>query len=257
MKPAQITKPIIAPASWDEIAHGENYRLALEKSLFPWWCKLFGFHMLKIGGLSAGLDTSECAISHQVNVGVQGENMHVIADQFALPFANKSTDAALLAHTLSYCADPHRLLREIDRVLIDDGWLIITTFNPVSLLGLGKLCPVIRRRQPYCSRMYTQMRLMDWLSVLNYEVIDRCRLQVLPWTRQGGKLLSAHIPAIGCLSVIVARKRTFPLSLTPSRQKSRKAALRRPVGAASRSAGSAISPVGSRYPQMPDEWPPL
>lgn len=27
-------------------------------------------------------------------------------------------------------ADPHRLLREADRVLIDDGWLILSGFNP-------------------------------------------------------------------------------------------------------------------------------
>jgi hypothetical protein len=26
--------------------------------------------------------------------------------------------------------DPHRLLREVDRVLIDDGWLILSGFNP-------------------------------------------------------------------------------------------------------------------------------
>ncbi|MEM8266510.1 SAM-dependent methyltransferase, partial [Morganella morganii] len=49
---------------------------------------------------------------------------------------------------------------------IDDGWLVIRSFNPFSLLGLGKLVPGLRRRQPYVSRMFTQMRLLDWLSLL-------------------------------------------------------------------------------------------
>ncbi|WP_410016297.1 class I SAM-dependent methyltransferase [Sodalis sp. C49] len=235
MKPAQITQPIIAPTSWDDLPYGANYRRALETSLLPWWPKLFGFHLIKIGALSGDIDTSECAISHQVNVGIKGDNLDVIADPFQLPFANKSTDACLLAHTLSYTSDPHRLLREIDRVLIDDGWLIITTFNPVSLLGIGKLCPIVQRRQPYRSRMYTQMRLLDWLSVLNFEVMHRSRFQVLPWRRRGGRLLSEHLPAIGCLSMIVARKRTFPLTLNPLKSKTLKASLRRTVGAASRS----------------------
>lgn len=235
MKPAQITQPITAPTSWDDLPYGENYRRALQASLLPWWPKLYGFHLIKVGALSGDIDTNECAISHQVNVGVKGDNLNVIADPFQLPFANKSTDACLLAHTLSYTSDPHRLLREVDRVLIDDGWLIISTFNPVSLLGMGKLCPILHRRQPYRSRMYSQMRLLDWLSVLNYEVLHRSRFQVLPWRRRGGGLLSDHLPAIGCLSMIVARKRTFPLTLNLAKSKAIKASLRRTVGAARQS----------------------
>ncbi|UVK77490.1 MAG: putative S-adenosyl-L-methionine-dependent methyltransferase [Sodalis sp. Fse] len=215
MKHVQNTKSIVAPASWDEIPRGAYYRQALEQGLKFWWPKLFGFHLLKIGALSADLDTRSCAISHQINVGLEGEQLQVVADPYQLPFANKFADACLLAHTLSYTNDPHRLLREVDRVLIDDGWLVITTFNPVSILGLGKLCPVLFRCQPFKSRMYTQMQILDWLEVLNFEVLNRTHLQVLPWRRQGGWLLSTHFPAIGCLSVIIARKRTFPLNLTP------------------------------------------
>lgn len=235
MKPAQSNKTIVAPASWDDMPCGAYYRQALEQGLKAWWPKLFGFHLLKIGALSADLDTGDCAISHQVNVGLEGDDLQVIADPYQLPFANKSADACLLAHTLSYTGDPHRLLREVDRVLIDDGWLVITTFNPVSMLGMGKICPILFRRQPYRSRMYTQMRLLDWLGVLNFEVLHRTHLQVLPWRRQGGRLLSTHFPAIGCLSVIVARKRTFPLSLTPLKNKTTAQGLRRPVNATTRS----------------------
>lgn len=63
----------------------------------------------------------------------------VQADPLHLPFADKSVDVCLLAHTLPWCTDPHRLLREADRVLIDDGWLVISGFNPISLMGLRKL----------------------------------------------------------------------------------------------------------------------
>ncbi|WMQ73991.1 MAG: hypothetical protein GPOALKHO_001009 [Sodalis sp.] len=232
MKSAQSNKTIVAPTSWDDIPCGAYYRQALEQDLKAWWPKLFGFHLLKVGALSADLDTDDCAISHQVNVGLEGEGLHVIADPYQLPFANKSVDACLLAHTLSYTVDPHRLLREVDRVLIDDGWLVISTFNPVSMLGLGKICPILFRRQPYRSRMYTQMRLLDLLEVVNFEVLHRAHLQMLPWRRrQVGRPLSTHFLAMGCLSLIVARKRTFPLRLTPLKNKASTRGLRWPVNA--------------------------
>lgn len=171
---------------------GEYYRAALEQQLQPWWPKLFGFHLLKIGSLSAELTTDKCAISHQVNVGMSGAALQVRADVYQLPFAAKSVDACLLAHSLPYADDPHRMLREVDRILVDDGWLVISAFNPFSLLGLAKLVPRLRQRQPYASRMFTQMRLLDWLSLLNYEVLCQTRFHVLPWHRKGGSF-SARI----------------------------------------------------------------
>ncbi|CAI1005183.1 MAG: class I SAM-dependent methyltransferase [Serratia proteamaculans] len=231
MKPAHTLQKLTGPQSWAELPWGEYYREALERQLQPWWSKLFGFHLLKLGNLSACLATDKCAISHQVNVGLEGDNLQVIGDAYQLPFAAKSVDACLLAHTLSYADDPHRMLREVDRVLIDDGWLVISTFNPFSLLGLGKLVPGLRQRQPYVSRMFTQMRLLDWLSLLNYEVLHQSRFHVLPWQRKGGKFLCTHLPALGCMSVIVARKRTLPLTPTPMKFGARKPALSRAVGA--------------------------
>lgn len=230
MKPAQTPQTFIAPHSWDDISCGKFYRESLEQALVPWWPKLFGFHLLKIGELSAEITVNECPISHQVNVGPCGNNLQIIADPHQLPFSEKSIDACLLAQTLSYSSDPHRVLREVDRVLIDDGWLILSTFNPISLVGLGKLIPKINKRQPYCSRMFTQMRMIDWLGVLNYEVVHCVSFHVTPWRRNKGKL-NKHFPVFGCITLIVARKRTIPLIVTPMRARLRKAPLRRTVGA--------------------------
>ena len=167
MKPARTPRKYIAPTHWAELPKGEYYREALEKELKPWFAKMYGFHLLKIGNLSAEINTEACAISHQVNVSLAGNPMQVRADPLHLPFAEKSVDACLLAHTLPWCSDPHRLLREADRVLIDDGWMILTGFNPVSLMGLRKLVPVLRKGTPYNSRMFTLMRQLDWLALLS------------------------------------------------------------------------------------------
>jgi Methylase involved in ubiquinone/menaquinone biosynthesis len=231
MKPARIPQTVAAPGHWSDMPWGEYYREALERQLKPWLTKLYGFHLLKIGNLSAEINTEACAISHQVNVSLDGNPIQVKADPLALPFAEKSVDACLLAHTLPWCSDPHRLLRETDRVLIDDGWLIITSFNPVSLVGLRKMVPLLRKTSPYNSRMFTLTRQLDWLALLNFEVLQQGRMQVLPWTKQGGRLLSTHLPALGCIQFIVARKRTIPLTLNPMKQNKAKNRIQQAVGA--------------------------
>lgn len=231
MKPARIPQIVSAPEHWAELPKGEYFRDALECQLKPWLAKMYGFHLLKIGNLSAEINTESCAISHQVNVSLAGQPVQVKADPLHLPFAEKSVDACLLANTLPWCSDPHRLLREADRVLIDDGWLILSGFNPMSLMGLRKLVPVLRRKSPYNSRMFTFTRQLDWLSLLNFEVMHYSGFQVLPWTQQGGKMLTTHFPALGCMQLIVARKRTIPLTLNPMKQSKAKSRIRQAVGA--------------------------
>lgn len=225
MKPAKTRQIRPIPTRWAEMPCGELYRDALSHHLQPALAKLYGYHLLKIGSLSAGIETEGCAIAHQVNVGLSGDDLQVVASPLSLPFESKSVDACLLAHTLAWSSDPHRILREVDRVLIDDGWIIISGFNLFSMLGVGKLIPGLRRKMPWNSRMFTTLRLLDWLSLLNYEVVQRSGFQVLPWSRHGGRVISTHLPALGCMNLIVARKRTFPLTINPTRKAAAKRAL--------------------------------
>lgn len=225
MKPAKTRQIRPVPTQWAQMPCGEFYRDALSHHLQPTLAKLYGFHLLKIGSLSAEIATEACGISHQVNVGESGDNLQVIASPLSLPFESKSVDACLLAHTLAWSSDPHRILREVDRVLIDDGWMIISGFNLFSVLGVGKLIPGVHRKMPWNSRMFTTLRLLDWLSLLNYEVVQRSGFQVLPWSRQGGKVISTHLPALGCMHMIVARKRTFPLTRNPAKRSAARRAL--------------------------------
>ncbi|MGS9092516.1 SAM-dependent methyltransferase, partial [Salmonella enterica subsp. enterica serovar Infantis] len=45
---------------------------ALEQQLNPCFAKMYGFHMLKIGNISAENNYEPCAVSHQLNVSSQG-----------------------------------------------------------------------------------------------------------------------------------------------------------------------------------------
>ena len=65
----------------------------------------------------------------------------LVADPAALPFAEASLDLIALPHTLEYCADPAAALREVARVLVHEGRLAVSGFNPASLWSLSGALP--------------------------------------------------------------------------------------------------------------------
>lgn len=205
------------PTSWRQLNWGSCFLQTLNSQLAPWIYKLYGNHLLKLGELSAEIETSHCPVSHHLLLAQTGRFCQIRANPAKLPLNNKSIDACLLIHTLGLHQKPHQVLREVDRVLIDDGWIIVTSFNPFSLLGLTRLSHSAGL-QPFCnSRMFSELRLCDWLTLLNYEILYCRQLQCLPWRAVTSTPLSSNWPPGGCLNIIIARKRTFPLTPEKSR----------------------------------------
>ncbi len=100
-----------------------------------------------------------------------------LTDSGALPFPESSLDLVVLPHTLELGADPHATLREVERVLVPEGRVVISGFNPVSLWGLGRRhyrSPSVGTGQPPylpgTSEFIGYWRLRDWLRLLNFEV---------------------------------------------------------------------------------------
>jgi SAM-dependent methyltransferase len=85
-----------------------------------------------------------------------------------------------VVHTLELAQDPHQALREVERVLMPEGRVVIVGFNPASLWGLrqalGKLrvgLGIGRQRPlflPASGEFLGYRRLRDWLRLLSFEV---------------------------------------------------------------------------------------
>lgn len=218
---ARTSQSLIQPYSWQQIKHGEFYQQALQTHLNESCPTFFGYHLLKVGGLSCEFLTDTCQIKHQIHLDVKSQLRDIEADAFDLPFCEKSVDAILLMHQFDYCADPHRLLREADRVMVDDGYLILSGFEPLSFLGVKQALPWCKKRRekkglPWTGRMYTQGRIKDWLSLLNYEVTECHSGGFFPFInpsiiRCADSMLSHCGQFFGSYYFIVARKRTCPL----------------------------------------------
>lgn len=68
-------------------------------------------------------------------------------------------------------------------------------------------------------------------------------------------MLSAHIPALGCLQLVVARKRTIPLTLNPMKQNKSKTPIRQAVGATRNTVNQTLKPPPDT--QYHPEWDAL
>lgn len=96
----------------------------------------------------------------------------VWCDLLDLPFEAQSVDLLVMPHTLEFTSDPHRLLREAERVLMPEGQLIILGFNSLSLWGARQSLSKMTGRPfvPAAHDLIAFTRLKDWIKLLGFEL---------------------------------------------------------------------------------------
>lgn len=99
-----------------------------------------------------------------------GGSGQLITNPHDLPFASTSMDLVILPHLLEFHASPHRILREVERVLVPEGSVIVTGFNPFSLWGLRRrFTRAADAPPPWRGHYLSVMRLKDWFALLGLE----------------------------------------------------------------------------------------
>jgi SAM-dependent methyltransferase len=221
MKPALAFRQPHYPSSWQCLPNGEVIKKAIEHELAPWWPKFFGYHLVKLGALSSEIDIPDCMINHQVSIMPKSDSANVVGDVDDLPLQEHSVDVCLLSHTLEFSLDPHHVIRETNRVLIPNGYLVLTGFNPLSLVGMNRLLPYRRSQTPWNEHFFSPMRIKDWLHLMGFEILadQRCLHSALTGKVSAESLQGAwhnfarsYLPALGSVYVIIAKKRVLPLT---------------------------------------------
>jgi len=221
MKPALGYRQPHYPKSWQALPNGKAIVEGIDQVLAPWWPKFFGYHLLKVGALSGYIDSSDCTIKHQMNLVERKTAGDIIADIDDLPFLEHSIDVCLLSHALEFSLDPHHVVREANRVVIPNGYLIITGFNPFSLAGLNQFIPYRKNSTPWDERFFSAMRVKDWLHLMGYEILvdEKILHSSLSGKLNQGKIAkywqaiaSEFLPSLGSIYILVAKKRVHPLT---------------------------------------------
>ena len=115
-----------------------------------------------------------CAEANEVN---QGGLSKVVADAAFLPFSPDSFSSVILPHVLESHELPHQVLRETHRVLRQEGRLLLTGFNPLSLLSLQR---ILFSKPSFAGQYYSINRVKDWLKLLGFEVVGSSIFQYAP-----------------------------------------------------------------------------
>jgi len=146
--------------------------------------------------------------------GSEINEMPVVGRPTSLPFESDSIDVAVLHHLLDFADSPQEILKEISRVTLPMGHVVIIGFNPWSLWGLWRSALQFKERSPWDGQYISPGRLMDWLNLLDFK-IDRAQYAIYrpPVTRLIGQVgdysqgLSRNLNLpVGGVYVIVARK---------------------------------------------------
>lgn len=172
----------------------------------------------------------------------------------ALPFPESSLDLVVMPHTLELSEDPHTTLREVERVLVPEGKLVISGLNPASLWGFRQQRAHWYRRLgfgelflPEEGEFIGYWRLRDWLRLLSFEVESAqfgCYrpafrnprwMERLAWMDQAGP---RWWPIFGASYFLVAVKRVRGMRLLEPAWKARPARATAPAVATRRDTSS-------------------
>ena len=105
---------------------------------------LFGFNAVQMGYLQMDLlSNSRIPNRYKLTENIVDSASNITfeydlacSDDF-LPFAEMSVDLLLLPHRLEFSERPHQTLREAARVIMPEGHLLISGFNPHSTWGVS------------------------------------------------------------------------------------------------------------------------
>nr|WP_259651816.1 class I SAM-dependent methyltransferase [Variovorax sp. UMC13] len=170
---------IIGLQDWFETPPGQ-YLLAWEQAQFDQAvADVFGYHALQLGsGRIDALRTNRMphrwlALADTVPAG----RAALLTEFSALPFPANSLDLIVLPHTLELSPDPHATLREVERVLVPEGRVIICGLNPTSLWGMRQRRAHLYKKLGFGELFLPQTgdfigywRMRDWLRLLSFEV---------------------------------------------------------------------------------------
>jgi SAM-dependent methyltransferase len=239
--------PIITLSEWLTQPAGCYMQAWEQECLDLLTADIFGFNALQVGLPQLPL----LAASRMPHIWTSdwqagAEGVVLTHDFTELPFASHSLDLVVLPHVLEFSSEPHQVLREVERVLIPEGQVIICGFNPASLWGARQALSRVYGNPylPVPVGMISLPRLKDWLKLLGlgverhqfgcyawpfatYRWLNRCQFL----ERSGARWW----PYLGAVYVVQAIKRQKGMTLIGPAWRTKRRALAQGITATNKS----------------------
>ena len=178
---------------------------------------IFGFNAVQIGFPQVDF-LKNSRIPHILHADNSAGELQCQSDY--LPFAESCIDLLCLPHALEFSENPHQTLREAARVLVPEGCLLLTGFNPLSAWGAKNLL-TRENSYPWHGQFFTISRIKDWLALLGLEFVEARFCCYAPpindekWLKRfafADKMGEKWWPMMGGLYFIVAKKRVVNMT---------------------------------------------
>ena len=250
-----MSEPIISFQDWLQTPPG-HYLLEWERQqVSSAVTDIFGYHAIQLGvpeldGLQANRMPHRWLAEQSSDTQAPGQPAFV-SDFCALPFPANCLDLVIMPHTLECSLDAHETLREVERVLVAEGRVVICGINPLSFwalrqartslwmrLGLGRFLG--QSYLPETQEFIGYWRLRDWLRLLGFEIevvrfggyslaVRTAKwLKRFAWMERWG---ARWWPIFGAMYMVVAVKKVRGLRLMGPAWKAKKVRAGNPVSA--------------------------
>lgn len=165
-------------ASWLDTPLGQHL-LFREQSYFDHAVSdIFGFNAVQVGMTQVDfLRNSRIPLRITCAMDLPAQ---VRADPMFLPFDSQSLDLLVMPHVLEFSANPHKVLREAERVLRPEGRLLLSGFNPRSLWGIVRSFRGAEQGYPWNGSFLNVSRVKDWMVLLGMEIAGGSMCCYLP-----------------------------------------------------------------------------
>lgn len=156
--------------AWYDSEAGRQFLMQQNKLLEPKLATLFGYHLVQLSSCKKAHFFQSSKIKHCVKLAPVAEEKDVLIADEQLPFDHESVDVAIVHHVLECSNQPHTLLKELSRVVLPSGYLLIIGFNPYSLLGVKAYYQRLRKQKTWRNPLFSVQRLSDYLALLDFSV---------------------------------------------------------------------------------------
>ncbi len=159
------------------VLSGKTFDL-VQLKLQPLLSEIFGYYSLLYTKMAKNLVEEAIVVKNSLIINDHFDDNHIICRFEELAIASDSIDLVVLPNILQKAKYPHQILREIERVLIPEGYVILIVENPLNRHSL-------KRRMIDLLNSNTQQiligksRIKDWFSLLALEPTVEIPISVL------------------------------------------------------------------------------